>query len=280
MDVIQKIETPCSCTKFKQSPLAHMMALILFITLAAGTICWFYFGNFPLAVALSCSGIMGLFGLLSFISLKKSLALSNWVLAIGSDLVFIKFRSYLNSHFPQMDPQVIRVRPAEIESTCITKQKITQYGLRGGRRTTFHTFLDMNMVAPDLFALQEQLKYEQNRIAPLTGRLIRSRSKSKHRPVSVVDNRTIRIEWRSPSDMVVPKISKAIRLLSDQGIMVNSLKKEVLDMTLKSADKKSTEDRILFLAQQGDVLGATRLARRGSGMSLTEAKKFVEELGQ
>ena len=101
-----------------------------------------------------------------------------------------------------------------------------------------------------------------------------------HYPVSVAENRTIRIEWQSPCDKIQPGINKAIALLADRGINIEPLSKEVLDMTLTSSEKTDMEDRILFLAQRGEIIAATKLARKAMGMRLPDAKKFVEDLTQ
>jgi anti-sigma regulatory factor (Ser/Thr protein kinase) len=109
---------------------------------------------------------------------------------------------------------------------------------------------------------------------------VKSGSKSHHYPVSVVGDHTIRIELRSPQDRIQPHPTKAITLLSDRGIKILPLSKEINNMTLTSSDKRQMEDRILFLAQRGNVMAAIKLARQAFGMNLTDAKKFVEELIQ
>jgi hypothetical protein len=280
MDIIRKIEATEPHIIFKQSMLPHAIALISFTGLSVGFICWHHFGNCPLNIALIFGGFMGLFVLYTFSILKKTLAPSNWLLTLESDRISIKFRSYLNAHFPDTDPQIVRLPLKEIESARITKQRITQYGFSGRRQTAFHTFLDLNIPEQVLSPLQEQLKHERNMEPPLTGKFVKSRSKSNHYPVSVAGEHTIRIEWRSPHDQIHPNVPRVISLLADRGIKIDPLSKEVLDMTLTSSDKRQMEDRILFLAQRGDVLSATKLARQAFGMNLTDAKNFVEELTQ
>jgi len=275
---LKEINTTALYAQFKQSPLAQLIAAMLFVGLIMGTVCWHYFGDFPLGGVIFSGGFFGLFAWISFSSFKKSLAPTNWILSVGPDRILVKFRSYLNSHFPQTDPQVVQFHPSEIQSARITKQRITAPGSRNRRVTSFHTFLDLNISEQDLTPLKEQLKYERSLKMPLTGKFVKSSGKSRHYPVSVVDNRTIRIEWRSPWDIVIPSIKKAINKLRRQGISIEALQKEVIDLTRDRADQKRMEDNILHLAERGNLLAATKLARRTYGFGLTEAKDFVEDL--
>ncbi len=280
MDIVHKIEATGRHTTFKQSILAHAIALLVFSGLAVGFICWHHFGDFPVGVALFACGFMGLFALFAFSLFKKALAPSNWLFILEPDRISIKFRSYLNAHFPETDPQVIQMSLREIESARITKQRITQYGFSVRRQTSYHTFLDLNLGQQDLSDLKEILKQERNMKAPLTGRFVKSGTKYHHYPVSVVGDHTIRIELRSPRDRIQPHYTKAFALLSERGIKIHPLSKEIHDMTLTASDKTQVEDRILFLAQRGNVMAATKLARQAFGMNLTDAKNFVEELIQ
>ena len=275
---LNEIKTPVTYARFKQSPLAQMIATILFVSLIIGIMCAHIFGDVPLGVAVFCSGFIGLFAWFSFSSFKKSLSAHNWILSISPDLIQVKFRSYMNTHLPEGDPQVVQFRPSEIESARITKQRITMPGSSSKRVTSFHTFLDLRVANQDLRPLREQIKYERNLKPPPAGKFIKSSGKYRHYPVSVVDNRVVRIEWRSPSDIVTPGINKALAKLKEQGISIESLQKEVIDSTCDRTDNKRMEDRIIYLAERGNLLAATRLARRIYGMSLIEAKAFVEEL--
>ena len=90
----------------------------------------------------------------------------------------------------------------------------------------------------------------------------------------------LRIEWRSPSDIVTPGIKKALVKLKEEGIRIETLQKEVIDLTCDRTNPKRMEDNILHLAERGNLLAATKLARQAYGLSLTEAKVFVEDLIQ
>ncbi len=112
-----------------------------------------------------------------------------------------------------------------------------------------------------------------------TGKRVSSSSRARHYPVSVVDGKTIRIEWRSPQEFVVPGVKRAIAALGRQNVTIDSLKREVVDLTGdREGERRSMDDKILHLAERGNLMAATKLARRVYKLSLTEAKQFVEEM--
>ena len=264
--------------KFKQSPLAQLVATVIFVSLAAGMFCWYRLGELPGIIAVFSGGFLLLIGLICFTTFMKSLAPTNWVMAVGPNRVLIKFRSYLNAHFPATDPQVVQLSPSEIKFANITKQTITTPGSDHHNVTSFHTFLDLHIASGDLAALKNWLKYERT-VKVTSGKAIKTSSRSRHYPVSVVDNRIIRVEWRSPQDVVVPGIKKAIALLARHNISIAALNKEVLDLTDNSEKgQRRMDDKILLLAERGNLMAAAKLARRAYKLSLTEAKQFVEDL--
>ncbi len=68
--------------------------------------------------------------------------------------------------------------------------------------------------------------------------------------------------------------------MREQGIRIEPIEKEVIDLARNEADQKQMEDNILHLAERGNLPAATKLARRTYGFSLAKAKEFVEELIQ
>jgi hypothetical protein len=263
--------------RFRHSPLADLITLLVFFSLVAGAICWYWFGDLPLYAVILFGGFMLIMGRMAFFNFRKSLAPTNWLLAIGPDRILIKFRSFLNSHFPSADPQVVSLDPSEIASARITTQWIKAPGLHSRRQTSFHTFLDLHVPSVDLAPLKERVKYERTLKAQKIGKHVSL--KVRHYPVSVMGEDTIRIEWPSPLIYFAPGIKKALAALDRQGIRLESPKKEKIDLTRKGrSDLKSAEDKILYLAERGNFPAAVKLARRTYRLSLTEAKQFVEGL--
>ena len=151
---------------------------------------------------------------------------------------------------------------------------------RKGPRTEFHTYLDLVIFCDNLAQLQERLKYERTLKPYRKIGFCTVSSRAEHCPVTIVGDRTIRIEWRSPQSFVLPGVKKAIDLLARQNVYIDVLEKEILDYTKKeSHDPKEQEGKILELAEKGKIIAATRLAKETyNSDTTTEAKQFVESL--
>ena len=265
--------------RFRQSPIVQLIAFVLFFCLGIGAGCWYWFGELPLARALLSGGSILVVSLLFFANFRKALSPANWILAVGPGRVLVKFRSYLNARFPAADPQVVLLDPSEIAFGRMTKQRIKAPGRRGRNETSFHTFLDLRVHSVDLTPLKERIKYERILKPQAMGR--HTSAKAQHYPVSVAGADTIRIEWRSPRDIVTPGIRKALGALKGQGIAVEPPSREVIDLTEQGRrGLEKAEDKILYLAERGNLMAATRLARRAYGLGLTEARQFVEDLAE
>ena len=265
-------------SRFKQSSLTKLIAALLFLGLTIGFFCGYKSGEMPLFAFLVSGGFMFLFSLIFFSFFKKTLSPLNWLMVVGPGRILIKFRSYLNSHLPETDPQVIKLNPEEIISTNIVKQKLVCSSRKNTKTTEYRTSLDI-VLADDLSELKERLKYERNLKAKKVKSVVTYRTKTHHYPVSVIDNNIIRIEWKSPASIITPGIKKVIDLLQRQGITIEPKKHEVNDFTkINSKDDKQNEEKILQLAQNGNILAATKLARRVYNYNTTQAKEFVEGL--
>ena len=264
--------------RFKQSAIAQLAFLLIILGLMILT-GWLITKNrlsiFEYIFISVFSLIWLFFAIIIFNSFRKSLAKTNWVLAIGLSSVYVKFRSYLNCDLPENDKQIASFPCSEIASINITKQRIISYGSGNSTRTSFHTFLDINFARTDLTPLKMQIKEErQKRIKTKHGSL-----KRNHYPVSVVDQDTLRIEWRSPTDIVVPGIKKVISEFQKYNVEIGPIVKEVIDTTGQNKQEKSkAEDNILKLAERGNIIAATKLTRKTYKMNLKDARDFVESL--
>ena len=258
--------------RFKQSSFTIAIGLMLVTGLMSGVVFWHYRKGLPLSMAIITCGILTLFLLVLIMQLKKSLTQDNWILLIKPNQILVKFRSYCNSHYPQEDPQVVSFQPREIEYARITKQKMISYGKRNSKTLSFHSFLDLCIMRQDLSPLKQQITYEHN---------VKMQSvNSAHYPVSIAGEHIVRLEWRSHHDYVTPGLKKALAALSAEGIKIESLHKETIDLTITPTDKNVMETKILRLAERGEKIAAIRLTRKVYGLSLSEAKNFVQELTQ
>lgn len=199
--------------------------------------------------------------LLSY-TLYKACLPTNWILAIGTDMLWIKYRSYLNSHLASEDPQLVTVCFSEIESAADVIR--TEHTRKSGnnRRTTSYRFLDLTLHQPISGELKEALKAE------------RQKQRWQACPLSVTGPAVLRINIRG----MHPGCKHLLQQLAQNGITITPQKREFEDFTKPVSDKKQLEEQILGLAERGHKIEAVELARQRYGMNLTEAKQFVDEL--
>lgn len=105
------------------------------------------------------------------------------------------------------------------------------------------------------------------------------KSKTHRAPLRVTANGVMRVAWRGGGSHVTPRADRAAAALAGL-LAVRLLPSERIDndYTRPTADDAAQEGLILELAEHGDVIGAVRAARRRYGMSIVDAKRFVEEL--
>jgi hypothetical protein len=87
----------------------------------------------------------------------------------------------------------------------------------------------------------------------------------------------IRIEWRSNWTSIRPRIDVAVRTLSSC-ITIRPDGRTDIDLSASTNDRQEQESRVLYLAERGQMMDAITLVQQLYGYSLTEARRFVEEL--
>jgi len=261
--------------RFRQSPIANLLFTMVILAMAGLMIFLVVYRDGPKIILLSIP-VWLLFGCIQAAACKKSLGPCNWLLAIAPEGIYIKFRSYLNTALPETDKQVIALQFSDIQSVQIVKQTLSCPSSGGKTTTTFMTFLDIHLQNCDISILSEQLCYERsvwNENSAFGGR-----TKTHDYPVSTVKPNIIRLEWRSPKAFITPGINKAIASFVRQGIPAEPKRRDVIDFTISSGDKKKMEEQILQLAEKGHVIAAIKLARKTYNYDLAEAKKFIDGL--
>ncbi len=133
-------------------------------------------------------------------------------------------------------------------------------------------YLDLEVVASAEFAELTAL-LERERALRANG------SAFRHYPVSVVGERVIRIEWRTPRLSVVPPVREAVELLEHRAPVQQEARGRVeLGGVGRSLDPEVAHRQVRELAEQGHLMEATLLARRAFGWSTTEARTYIEGL--
>jgi hypothetical protein len=152
-----------------------------------------------------------LFSAITASSLRRALAPANWLVRAGADRMLVKFRSYLNADFPPELPHVLEIMRGEILAALATRLKLGGKDRSGGAIFETVVFLDLQLgPSIETSALAECLRRERE---------LRNRGAAwRHYPVTLVDDHTIRIEWRSRHSRIKPSIGQALHLLGQPAV--------------------------------------------------------------
>jgi hypothetical protein len=206
----------------------------------------------------------------------KAFRSTNWLMRIASDGLWINLRSYLNREFAPA-PVVLFLPYAEIASVGESTVKRSERDHDG---TTVWTdrYLDVRLVEPAPAELAAEISEERRRFVPgkhLAG-LVTSRRRNSHVPVSLPDEQTLRLAWRSRFDFITPSLKSVLRELAGHCTIDEAATKDLSDDNLLTGEE--VDRLILQSVETGDRFGAMKLLQTKRGYSLTEAKKFVDEL--
>jgi hypothetical protein len=191
------------------------------------------------------------------------------VLRIGADRLLLKLRSYLNADFPAELPHVLEIPRVELNGAGVTRMKLGGEDRSGSAVSETVVFLDLHLhPSVDTLPLEEVLRRERE--------LRHAGAAWRHYPVTLVGERTLRIEWRSRHSRTTPSIQKALRLLGA------SLQQRDEQLDLGGPTRKPVSpdvaQEIRSLAQQGRILEATMLAERALDCTTAEARQLVGRL--
>ncbi len=206
-------------------------------------------------------------------SFLATLKKTNWIMKISDDGLYIKYRSYLNSHFFDKAPEVVFIPAPEIKSVYEVYSVSILPGCEGGNQEYKNIYLDILLNHIETSGLKETLDREINTMFEQKGFI---KSKSKHYPVSVPESGVIRIDWKSPKSHIVPGIKKTLNILGYY-YFIDSM----LQLETKSWDKAEAEeldDLILELCESGDDITAVKVIKQRYGYNTTMAVKFLDEM--
>jgi hypothetical protein len=259
---------------FRQSVRAPLAAMLLLLLAAVGLFLAGIAGGLPVVVAGLGGTSLLLFSALSAVMVRRARSPANWLLACDDRRVLIKFRSYLNAAFPAEVAHVLEIPLADVEAVQATQSELR--GQDSAQETLRERllFLDVQLkLGADLSELQERLRRERQ--------LRSGKTAWRHYPVSVLDDRTIRIEWRNKRTRIVPGIDLALPLLGGAARQAQG-SREYVELGEAGRKVESTEamHQVRALAEQGRILEATLLAKRAFGWSTAEARQRIEELAE
>jgi hypothetical protein len=225
------------------------------------------------------------FPVLSFASLMviwltgrivSALRSTNWLMRIAPDGLWINLRSYLNRDFAP-SATVLFVPYTEIATA-------SEYTVKRSERSDDGTmvwterFLDLRLAEPVSEDVAAEISEERRRedCHEYLGGFVTSRGRNNHVPVLVPDDHTLRLAWRGRSDFIVPSLKKTLRELAGRCTVGETTKKDVADLDKLTAEE--VDQMIIDCVETGDTFGAIKLLQDKRGFSLTDAKKFVDEL--
>lgn len=256
---------------FRQSARAPAIGVIVLLLSVIGVALAGFAGGLPVPIA----GLMGflllVFGIFSAVMLRRARSPGNWILACDENRALVKLRSYLNAGFPPDIPHILELPLARVESARATLSELRGLDSTRTQLRESRVFLDIRVTAgTDLTDLRQRLEIERN--LRINGRAWR------HYPVTVADERTIRVEWRSNHARIVPDVESAIRLLGGPAYRQPSVEEGIdIGGTGPLPDRETAMRQVGVLVEQGRVMEATLLGKRALGWSTTEAKRFIEQ---
>ena len=281
MKIVQPSEIPTGpclllCRQGRWSGTLGRIAMSLFL-LALGPLWWhwgehwlwlvLWFGVVALLVPTLLGGIVTLW--------RKS----NWILRSDGLHVWVNLRSFRNAHFLEVET-VVCLDVGEIDQARVYRERYTTPGSPGQSTAVKSRVESIDLVIADdqTDAVADAIQEERRRRPPPKSclGLCKVTSFAKDYPISVPEPGVIRITWRGRGDHVAPRAAVVVEQLTGRLTVDQSVERRWPNW------KKLTEDEldelIKTLARSGDTISAAKLLSRRRGISLTEAKRQVEEI--
>jgi len=202
---------------------------------------------------------------------------SNWLVRMTDHGLYIKFRSYLNYHFPEQDLTVVFLPYTEIRGARSVTEHDEIPDPEDGRNSTMtkKRLLLVLELAADSTKLAEALGNERTRVFTKPNQGGGAKSRYHHLPVRLASPNLLTIEWA-----VVPSLKTILDALT-RHTLVQRREETTKDLVhLDSLTREQQESRLLELAETGDMIGAVTMARQLYSYDLATAKTFVESLTQ
>src|SRR5262245_31233590 len=249
--------------------------VVLIVVLCAGGL--FLFGWLQdVWIAYYISAVIFLFLLIFQRLITARFRSSNWSVRMTNEGLYIKFRSYLNHHFPENDLTVLFLPYSETRSGRLVKERQEVPDLADGRNSTMtkRRRLLILELAGESSELASALDNERKRVF---GKVNQGGAKSRyqHVPVRLASPNLLMIEWG-----VVPGVQSILDALTRHTFVRTGEERATDFVRLDGLSREQQEERLLELAVSGDIMGAVAMARKLYSYDLATAKTFVESLLQ
>ena len=206
---------------------------------------------------------------------------TNWVLWVRPSGVSINLRSYQDESSLDL-PSVLELSDNEITQV---RRRIERYTVPSSKGGAIHHKLesldiDLRLADPrDARELSAAIAAVRNRPQPQKTYLgfIKGTSELTLYSVSMPTNGVVRIAWSGGQNHgVKPSFAKILDLLAQRVRVGETVTEERGDW--RELEGEELDDQILGLVAVGNVFDAVKLLHRRKGYSLTEARKFVDDL--
>lgn len=195
---------------------------------------------------------------------------SNWVMKATPEGIYLKFRSYLNAHYPEDGPTVVYLPYGDLASARRVREEWQTLGKndRIVRRTS--KWLELRLRHRETEDLRLAIAAEMQRRGPRKSFLgISGSSRAPHVPVIVPEPGLVRAEWRGKAMLAA---------LNGRVAAAGDLPEHDAGLAVGAGDGLPLEERALRLVQRGDRIAACALVRAEREVDHTEAKRFVDEV--
>jgi hypothetical protein len=274
---------------------------VLLIAVAVGyavAVVGYLDGTFPLRLDGHGSSLPGLlsvigglaFGFVALLSLfagllflaagRAALRAGNWALRARPEGLYLNLRAYTDHRLPATDAIVAFLPKPAIRWLRGYDERVRRVpkdhhaGRVDDSERRRQSYLEIALDPDELSRIENRLAEERRRAVPTLVPGVTSRAKGAclgRRPGEV-----LRLDWNTAATRLRPDLGLALsRLRGSYRLAEDVASAQPPVRTLDAADR---EARLAEMVGQGDIIGAVKLAQDLYGYSLTEAKRFVDEL--
>ena len=198
---------------------------------------------------------------------------SNWLVRANDNGLYVKFRSYLNYHFPAENLTVAFIPYREIAAARSIREQRSVLDFNGGRSVQTRRLVELEL-SGDATALRGAIAEENARPAPNEKRWYgKSSVRFEHEPVAFTEPASLKLLWEC-----VPAADRFLEMLGKHVSIRESIGTVLTYEDVASLSRPAQEQRLAELARSGQALAAIMIARRLYAFDLAQAREFVESL--
>lgn len=200
---------------------------------------------------------------------------SNWLVRMNDVGIYVQYRSYLNYGMSADSPSVVFLSFGEIASARPVKERVEKPdpAKPGATETQYLRYIELEL-SGDTAPLVSALAEERGQSAPLKKHWYGTSSALyRDYPVMINTPPFMRIRWD-----VVPRSKNFLNELRPYTVIAGTVSLMQDFTRLQSLSSEEQKKQLRELAQRGDVITASYLARKLYSCSLAEAREMVNGL--